>query len=894
MDLPTHEYRIRSQYGTKLDGLIPLVDKQYVLQRRNSLDFGCLDLWDLTGIHCFDCSHQARTIEPQFDTPLSPVKQPQLRVHKNLVCVLNDLISTATCHETSLSNTLQRHIENMTAHDTISSLVNSYRFRTELMAVASALSSQDDLRIRRALDKDDADIDRLMSDIICSDIDTKAVMQLKGVDAEQFLTVTYSILDKEVGSSEGINKLSRNRAHRLIVRLSENAGILPPSLSITGVRDCSKEVISGGGFADIFRTVYQGKPVALKCLRDFQVHQERDKVSRKFCREALLWKSVQHLNVLPFYGVDFETFLPRICMVSPWMQHGTLLKHIERLGGPRNANIDKYVCHYLYEELLETAEGLYYLHSRNIIHGDLRGNNIFIDDDWHVRIADFGLAGWADSTLATSSTSIFGSIRWMAPELYTSGMSRRTTASDVYAFGCLCLESYTGAPPFKDIRDGAVILKVIQGERPQRPTPEMSRPMSDELWDLVNLCWKHNPDGRPKMNDVKYALKDGRHAFPTIGSPSSLGVSSKSMHNKYHSGSDMKEVPRSIPTRGASALSAGRRSPLSSSLPHQSDFSSVRDSISEKHTAPYESSFHPQYPSNFHQSFSASSSPSFQPSSLPSFGSHGLATSSSSSNSSADKRSFQRHVQKTSFDHTIEREGIFSGVSSRHQVDGKPLSLDSLAGTKHWADALFDLGSIGSLGQADHSNSNTQGNSLSEQQFQNLSRSPYSNPTYPLPPGNMKGGLSAAAAAASAVMAQGYAQLDAANLAGTEDSGLDYRQFMGLAYPNMDNGSYLAHNPYTHVNPTHILPVEQGDGAFHASPLSDGWNNNIHSSSTTSPEPYNISTTWSPSSVEGTMSNRNQPRKLLSSERVDSQKKSFSNPNNSPSPQCTEVSQQYA
>jgi GATA-binding protein, other eukaryote len=422
------------------------------------------------------------------------------------------------------------------------------------------------------------------------------------------------------------------------------------------------------------------------------------------------------------------------------------------------------------------------------------------------------------------------------------------------------------------------------------------------------------------------APPEGRHAFPTIGSPSSLGIPSKSMHNKYHSGSDMKEVPRSIPIRGASALSAGRRSPVSSSLPHQSDFSSVRDNISEKHTVPYDSSSHSRYPSNaFHQSFSAFNSPSFQPSSLPSFGLHGLTTNSSSSNSSADKRSFPRHVRKTSFDHTVEREGIFSGVSGRHQVNGKPLSPDSLAGTKRRADAphaesmlradppsvegsfhelepyendspfpqtvfdfsfppydgMFDLGTTGSLGQADYSNSNTQGNSLSEQRFHNLSRSSYSGPTYPLP--NMKGGLSAAAAAASAAMAEGYAQLDAANLAGTEDSGLDYRQFMGLAYPNMDNGSFLAHNPYTHVDPTHILPVEQGDGAFHASPSSDGWGNGIHSSSTASPEPYNTSTASSPPSVEGTMNNRNQPRKVVSSKRVDAQKKSFSNPNNGPS-----------
>jgi len=133
--------------------------------------------------------------------------------------------------------------------------------------------------------------------------------------------------------------------------------------------------------------------------------------------------------------------------------------------------------------------------------------------------------------------------------------------------------------------------------------------------------------------------------------------------------------------------------------------------------------------------------------------------------------------------------------------------------------------------------------------------------------------LSAAAAAASAAMAEGYAQLDAANLAGSEDSGLDYRQFMGLTYSSMDNGSYLAHNPYTHVDPTHILPAEHGDGVFHASPSSDGWGNGVNSSSTASPEPYNTSTASTPPSVEGTTNSRNQPRKFASTKRVDAQKK---------------------
>jgi len=101
---------------------------------------------------------------------------------------------------------------------------------------------------------------------------------------------------------------------------------------------------------------------------------------------------------------------------------------------------------------------------------------------------------------------------------------------------------------------------------------------------------------------------------------------------------------------------------------------------------------------------------------------------------------------------------------------------------------------------------------------------------------------------------------------------LDYRQFMGIAYPNIDNGSYLAHNPYTHVDPTHILPSEHGDGVFHASPSSDEWGNGVHSGSTASPEPYNTSTASTPS-VDGTNNIRNQSRKLASTKRVEAHKK---------------------
>lgn len=63
---------------------------------------------------------------------------------------------------------------------------------------------------------------------------------------------------------------------------------------------------------------------------------------KRFCREALLWQRLHHPYVLPFCGVDAESFPSFLCMVSPWMKHGTILKHLAENGF---ANVERRVCY---------------------------------------------------------------------------------------------------------------------------------------------------------------------------------------------------------------------------------------------------------------------------------------------------------------------------------------------------------------------------------------------------------------------------------------------------------------------------------------------------------------------------------------------------------------------
>ncbi|KAJ7646306.1 kinase-like domain-containing protein, partial [Mycena polygramma] len=223
-------------------------------------------------------------------------------------------------------------------------------------------------------------------------------------------------------------------------------------------------------------------------------------------REVSTWVHLKHPYVLPFLGLDKNTFgeYPP-CIVTPFMRNGTLVDFVK----DRSATLPDERLNRL---LFQTAQGLAYLHSQNVVHGDLRGTNVLIDADEHCQLADFGLAIVTDATLGTTSTARGGLPRWMAPELHDPKIEskRPTKASDVYAFACLCIELYTGAPPFWWIQgmhsDMAVIFRVLDGERPPQPSssapPEGTRAMSNKLWETVEACWAHNPSDRPDMERV--------------------------------------------------------------------------------------------------------------------------------------------------------------------------------------------------------------------------------------------------------------------------------------------------------------------------------------------------------------------------------------------------------
>ena len=176
-----------------------------------------------------------------------------------------------------------------------------------------------------------------------------------------------------------------------------------------------------------------------------------------------------------------------------------------------------------------------YLHDQGMTHGDLKGvglldsvllfisntsstkANILIDDTGHACLADFGLVTIISDATSLVSSSQFahgGTYRWMSPELFHQedfGLkdSRRTKYSDCYALGMVIYEVLSGQVPFSRYHSSiAVTLKVVGGERPERPEGAEGKWFTDVVWGILEHCWAPEWDDRPSIEDVLKILEE--------------------------------------------------------------------------------------------------------------------------------------------------------------------------------------------------------------------------------------------------------------------------------------------------------------------------------------------------------------------------------------------------
>ncbi|KAJ6507791.1 kinase-like domain-containing protein [Mycena vitilis] len=281
----------------------------------------------------------------------------------------------------------------------------------------------------------------------------------------------------------------RRRLFKALIRLSQDSRLHPRCYTLPGLEQ--GQHVAGGSFSDVHKGLLEGQYVAVKMMRVFE-GSDIEALLKEFGREALIWRQLCHPNLLPFFGLYY--FQHRLCLVSPWMESGHIRAFLKREMCDTNRRLSF---------ILDVALGLEHLHQQNVVHGDLKADNIFVTPSHRACIADFGL-----SSIVTSESSMLsesskhshgGTTRYQAPELLRG--SCNDPCSDIYGFACVAYEMLAGKAPFSELRmDGAVAAAVLDGCRPSRPEC-CSAPM-DGLWDLLQSCWDQEPAKRPTATEI--------------------------------------------------------------------------------------------------------------------------------------------------------------------------------------------------------------------------------------------------------------------------------------------------------------------------------------------------------------------------------------------------------
>ncbi|XP_022871244.1 LEAF RUST 10 DISEASE-RESISTANCE LOCUS RECEPTOR-LIKE PROTEIN KINASE-like 1.1 isoform X2 [Olea europaea var. sylvestris] len=299
--------------------------------------------------------------------------------------------------------------------------------------------------------------------------------------------------------------------------------------------DSSKELGDGG-----FGTVYYGKlrdgrEVAIKRL-----YEHNYKRLEQFMNEIKILTCLRHPNLVSLYGCTSRRSR-ELLLVYEYIPNGTVADHIH---GDR-ANEAPLSWPIRMKIAIETACALAYLHASDIIHRDVKTNNLLLDNSFCVKVADFGLSRLFPNDVTHISTAPQGTPGYVDPEYHQC--YQLTDRSDVYSFGVVLTELISSMPAVDISRHRHEInLANLAVSRIQRcafhdlidpslgfgSDAEVTR-MTTSVAELAFRCLQHEKDLRPSMDEVLAFLKE-------IRGDEELEIENKMKTNDSHS------VPRGV------------------------------------------------------------------------------------------------------------------------------------------------------------------------------------------------------------------------------------------------------------------------------------------------------------------------------------------------------------
>ncbi|XP_078180041.1 mitogen-activated protein kinase kinase kinase NPK1-like isoform X4 [Carex rostrata] len=253
------------------------------------------------------------------------------------------------------------------------------------------------------------------------------------------------------------------------------------------------EIIGCGTFGPVFMgmNLDSGELLAVKqvCMETSNDSEEEAQAHiRELEEEVKLLKSLSHPNIVRYLGTVREENTLNILL--EFVPGGSISSLLSKFGSFPEAVIRMYT-----KQLLQ---GLDYLHQNKIIHRDIKGANILVDNKGCIKLADFGASKQvAMLATMTAAKSMKGTPYWMAPEVILG--TGHSFSVDIWSVGCTVIEMATGKPPWSGQYQEVAALFHVGNTKSHPPIPEH---LSSEAKDFLLKCLQEEPGLRPTASDL--------------------------------------------------------------------------------------------------------------------------------------------------------------------------------------------------------------------------------------------------------------------------------------------------------------------------------------------------------------------------------------------------------
>ncbi|EKX49238.1 hypothetical protein GUITHDRAFT_85702 [Guillardia theta CCMP2712] len=256
-------------------------------------------------------------------------------------------------------------------------------------------------------------------------------------------------------------------------------------------------LIGEGAYAQVYQGINadSGELMAVKQIFFSEVSfqdnkKKRTEAIRALQREIDVMKMLQHDNIVKYLGT--ETDEGRLNIFLEYVSGGSIASLIANFGALDEPVVRKYTRQILI--------GLEFLHSKGVVHCDIKGGNILVTEDGIIKLADFNSSKYLDSITGGGSNplkSLLGTPQFMAPEVIRqTGHGKK---ADIWSVGCTVIQMLTGAPPWDEISNKVTLMFHIATAPNGPPLPD---DLQEDARDFLGKTFKLDARERPHCAEL--------------------------------------------------------------------------------------------------------------------------------------------------------------------------------------------------------------------------------------------------------------------------------------------------------------------------------------------------------------------------------------------------------